>query len=157
MICFLTLFLLAETALELPRLGYLPSEDGTLRPLYGMRGNFVLGDRLPEGTKPEPIAKKAARTVVKEDGRHWIVEVNSKTERIRTALPPGRLYAIDSEDRLWWADEKRISCGVREWVAPATVWAFVMLRDGWMAVRTAEGDHAARCGDRDLYLLPRPE
>lgn len=157
MIWVLTFFLLADTTLELPRLGYLPSENGTLRPLYGVRGNFLLGEPLPEGAKPEPIAKRHPRAVIEEDGRQWVIETNAKGERVRTALPPDRMHAIDSEGRLWWAEDQRVSCGEREWVAPAPVRSFVVLSDGWMAVRLAGSDHAARCGDRELYLLPRPK
>lgn len=45
------LLLLLQTGLEVPPLGYFPARDGRVYPLYGMRGNLLLGDPLEEGTE----------------------------------------------------------------------------------------------------------
>ncbi|MBL8177203.1 MAG: hypothetical protein JNK48_21190 [Bryobacterales bacterium] len=43
------LLLLAQSGLDLPPAGYFPARDGRIYPLYGMRGNLVLGEPLEEG------------------------------------------------------------------------------------------------------------
>jgi hypothetical protein len=45
------LLLLLQTGLEVPPLGYFPARDGRVYPLYGMRGNLLLGEPLEEGTE----------------------------------------------------------------------------------------------------------
>jgi hypothetical protein len=159
MIAAVCLFLFGGMGLELPQLGYLPSEDGRLRPLYGMRGVFLLGDPLAKATPPASATRvpPLVRSVIIEAGRQWLLATTPKGEPIRTALPMDRVHGLDSKDRLWWADAEQISCGERRWPAPAPVRAFVPLADGWMAVRTSSADYAARCDDSELYLLPRPE
>jgi hypothetical protein len=44
------LFLFAQSGLELPPLGYFPARNGRVYPLYGMRGNLMIGTPLDEGT-----------------------------------------------------------------------------------------------------------
>ncbi|MFN7936168.1 MAG: hypothetical protein U0R19_22745 [Bryobacteraceae bacterium] len=55
------LLLFAQSGLELPPLGYFPARDGRLYPLYGMRGNLVIGTPLEEGVT---AAVQIDRTVV---------------------------------------------------------------------------------------------
>jgi hypothetical protein len=159
MIAVVCFFLLGGMGLELPQLGYLPSEDGRVRPLYGMRGVFLLGDPLPKATPPVSAARSRSpvRSLILEGGRQWLLATTAKGEPIRTALPVDRVHGLDAKDRLWWADAEQLSCGERRWPVPAPVRAFVTLADGWMAVRTSAADYAARCDDSELYLLPRPE
>lgn len=52
MIAFLFLFaqsLFAQSAFDPPPLGYFPARDGRVYPLYGMRGNLLIGEPLEEG------------------------------------------------------------------------------------------------------------
>lgn len=55
------LLLFAQSGLELPPLGYFPARDGRLYPLYGMRGNLVIGTPLEEGVT---AAIRVDRTMV---------------------------------------------------------------------------------------------
>lgn len=159
MIWILSFVLFAGPGLELPRLGYLPSEDGRLYPLYGMRGTFLLGDPLPKGKAPVAPAQlqPSVRSLVREGGRQWLLDRTAKGEPIRTALDAERRYGLDSKDRLWWADRDQLSCGDRQWTIPAPAQSLLTLNDGWMAIRTSTVDYAARCDESELFLLPRPE
>jgi hypothetical protein len=50
-----TLLLAAQATMALPPLGFFPGPDDRLYPVYGMRGNFLLGDPLPETIRSAAI------------------------------------------------------------------------------------------------------
>ncbi|MCS7026716.1 MAG: hypothetical protein NZV14_18105 [Bryobacteraceae bacterium] len=155
MILWFTILCFLEATLHGPHLGDLPGSDGQIRPLYGVKGNFLWGKPWP--LRYQSFPTKTRRSIAREDGRSWLVEVHDKGETLRTALPAARLWALDSNDQLWWAEDRRLGCPAREWNTPAQIQVLFPLRDGWMAVRTREGDYLARCDEPELYLLPRPE
>ncbi|MBS1828970.1 MAG: hypothetical protein JST93_26945 [Acidobacteria bacterium] len=79
---FSLLLLFAQSGLELPPLGYFPARDGRLYPLYGMRGNLVIGTPLEEGVTAAirmdrtMVTKTAAGIVVGDRvlDREWLRE-----------------------------------------------------------------------------------
>lgn len=152
MIGFILLFLMAPSVLELPHLGYLTGNDGRLWPLHGVRGNFLLGEATDRVDDPPP----GDRSIVNEDGRHWLVQVTSKGEWLRTPLAEGRLYAIDSKGFVWSAREREVTCGTSLWQLAEPVTRFSRLNFGWMAIHTASTIQATRCDQPDIYILPSP-
>ncbi len=70
---FSLLLLFAQSGLELPPLGYFPARDGRLYPLYGMRGNLVIGTPLEEGVT---AAIRMDRTMVTKTAAGIVVGLN---------------------------------------------------------------------------------
>lgn len=75
-------WLLAQAAMALPPLGFLHGPGGRLYPVYGMRGNFVLGEAVPETIQsaavftgvtlwklPDSIRISEARSLAAPEGR----------------------------------------------------------------------------------------
>lgn len=154
MIGFVLLFWMAQSSLDLPHLGYLPGRDGRSWPLYGVRGNFLLGEAVTEPAPSEELAP--GRALVREAGHLWLVETTPRGDRLRRMLPDDYLYEVDSTGLLWSAREREVRCEEGRWETSEPVTGFLRLGVGWMAIRTASAIHAVRCGEAELYLLPQP-
>jgi len=96
-----------------PRIGCVLDPNGGLRPLWGIAGNFVAGERLAEGVIS--AACRDGRAVVKLDGELLLVDERGVVSG-RWQAPPGpALFAHDAAGRpaLVYFPEEGLLCRLR--------------------------------------------
>jgi len=97
--------LLAQSGISPPLAGFIQCEDGKLRPVYGMAGNFVLGAPLAQQRRLVP-ARHAETALSLSGGARLLAEENSLVYRqvdgaeVRTALD-GPVIRMEQMSGAW--------------------------------------------------------
>jgi hypothetical protein len=122
--------LLAQSGISPPLAGFIRCEDGKLRPVYGLAGNFVLGSPVEEETRTQPV----------------------RNGRTTLSLPGGARLLAEENDLVY-----RKADGVElRTTLDAPVLRLERMSDAWIHVRSAGKSFAVRlAGERlEVYRLP---
>ena len=123
--------LLAQSGISPPLAGFIRCEDGKLRPVYGLAGNFVLGVPVAEETRR--IAPRQARTAL--------------------SLPGGARLLADGNDLVYRkADGAELRTPL-----DAPVLRLERMSDTWVHVRVAGKSFAVRLAGGRLEVCRLPE
>jgi hypothetical protein len=122
--------LLAQSGISPPLAGFLRCEDGKLRPVYGLAGNFVLGAPIAQETRTQPL----------------------RNGRTTLSLPGGALLLAEENGLVYRkADGAELRTPL-----DAPVLRIERMSDTWIHVRVAGKSLAVRlAGERlEVYRLP---
>ena len=123
--------LLAQSGISPPLAGFIRCEDGKLRPVYGLAGNFVLGVPVAEETRR--IAPRQARTAL--------------------SLPGGARLLAEGNDLVY---RKADGAEVRAALGGPVI-RLERMSDAWSHVRAAGKSFAVRLADHRLEVYRLPE
>jgi hypothetical protein len=157
-IVFANAILLAGAGIEAPRVGCMVERSGAQRIVYGIAGNFVLGDR-DHRCEVQPAGGDPHWTTVNEHGRWWLLRLDRESggEPARIPLDRGVRFAIPFGDgEAVTAAGSVVEFRGRRWELPAAVEGLHSMGAEWIQTVTAEGSWALRplSGDVTAYLLP---
>ncbi len=124
--------LLAQSGISPPLAGFIQCEDGKLRPVYGLAGNFVLGAPLPQQRRLMPT--RQAETAL--------------------SLPGGARLLAEENDLVYrQADGAEVRAALG-----GPIIRLERMSDAWIHVRAAGKSFAVRLagGRLEVYRLPEP-
>lgn len=136
--------------LEAPKIGFVLDRRGDLRPVYGVAGNFILGEPILEGiteaafTGREGIARRGSEVVVFDASGH-VKRIRESNENEPSFTPSA---SIEN-------DEVVLPNGVRLRL-PSVALAISQMGHEWLAVVCQSGLYAVstRAAAEAVYALP---
>jgi len=130
----------AQSRLEAPRVGFVLDWENRLRPLYGIAGNFVLGEAVAAGVISAASSTRA--TLIKLERELVLLDAHGAVRMRWEAPPGGALFAFTpaGEPALVYFSETGELCRIAAGQALAPLWTS---RDWLIAVGKPDDGRAA--------------